>query len=226
MLPTTIAQIIQHGVWKSRLRRFTTFGEYALDQTSDGLGIANNQQLWLLRCAMDVHGKHIAEWADVLAAVEESVKVYIKGEGLRVRDFASNSLEDLSRQECATPVARVTFLPSQSRHGDGHLIRLRRNKPELFDQVVSGRITITDARRKAPPPRVVEERIKRRERRNRREFRENIRSAFLMRADTATQLAVYAGSVDQGVIDAARRAANAWAKLTDEMDPVRAGGSV
>src|SRR5262249_3851207 len=75
ILPATIAQIIEHKVWRSRSRKFKDFGEYALDQTSDGLGIENNQQLWLLRCGMDVYGAHVKEWAEVLAKVDEVVKV-------------------------------------------------------------------------------------------------------------------------------------------------------
>src|SRR5262245_42234169 len=59
ILPATIGQIIEHKVWKTRRRPFKSFGEYALDQTSDGLGIENNQLLWLLRCSLDVDGVHV-----------------------------------------------------------------------------------------------------------------------------------------------------------------------
>ncbi len=148
LLPATIAQIIKHRSWKTRGRQFMTFGEYALDQTSDGLGITNNQQLWLLRCSLDVHAEHIKEWADVLEEVEKTVKAYAIEEGKRARDFSGNSLEVLVR-DGGDISTRLTYLPSrQVGTGlDGNLIRLRRKKPEMFKRVISGELSMIEARR-------------------------------------------------------------------------------
>jgi hypothetical protein len=142
ILPATITQILKHKVWRNRSRKFKDFGEYALDQTSDGLGIENNQQLWLLRCAMDVHGAHIKEWADVLAKVENMVRVQV------VKD--RNSLEELAKHgDDIIPGDRITYLPSRQKALDGHLIRLRNSKPDVFRKVISGGLTVLDARKAA-----------------------------------------------------------------------------
>jgi hypothetical protein len=150
LLPATVAQIVKHKVWKTRGRQFKTFGEYALDQTSDGLGISNNQQLWLLRCSMDVHAEHIKEWADVLEEVEQAVKAYAIEEGKRIRDFTGNSLETLAKQGDGVPggTPRITYLPSRQQHQDGDLIRLRRNKPDVFKRVVRGELSMVEARKR------------------------------------------------------------------------------
>src|SRR5262245_13955040 len=72
-LPGLVRQIIEHKTWRAFNK--TSFADYALDATSNGLGVITNQRLWMLRCAMDVHGEHIKEWADVLAKVENMVRV-------------------------------------------------------------------------------------------------------------------------------------------------------
>lgn len=151
LLPATVGQIIQHKAWKTRGRQFSTFGEYALDQTSDGLGITNNQQLWLLRCSMDVHERHIREWSDVLEEVERAVKAYAVEEGKRVRDFNGNSLEHLAKENGVDISTRITYLPSRQigTGHDGNLIRLRRNKPDIFRRVVRGELSMVEARREA-----------------------------------------------------------------------------
>jgi hypothetical protein len=150
LLPATIAQIIKHRAWKTRGRQFKTFGEYAIDQTSDGLGITNNQQLWLLRCSMDIRGDHIKEWSDVLEEVEKTVKAYAVDQGKRLRDFNGNNLEVLAK-DGADISARITYLPSrqESTGLDRNLIRLRRNEPEVFKRVVSGELSLIEARRQA-----------------------------------------------------------------------------
>ena len=150
ILPSTIAQIIEYKVWKSRSRKFKDFGDYALDQTSDGLGIENNQQLWLLRCGMDVNGARIKEWAEVLARVESMVRVQAAKDGVNIRSFGGSSLEMLAKNvDQRVHADKITYLPSQHKHEDGHLIRLRKNKPELFRKVISGELTALDARKKA-----------------------------------------------------------------------------
>jgi hypothetical protein len=150
LLPATINQIIEHKVWKSRTRKFKNFGEYALDQTSDGLGIENNQLLWLLRCSLDVHGGHVKEWADVLEEVERAVKVQARAEGKKIRDFNGNSLETLGKMltEQSTQ-GKITYLPSMNKNVDGQLMRLRKGSPESYRKVISGELSVREAIREA-----------------------------------------------------------------------------
>lgn len=145
-LPSVIAQLIEHKVWRDFEHK--DFGSYALDATSNGLGVNTNQRLWILKCAMDVHGKHIKEWADVLQAVEKAVKLWAKEEGKTVRSFDGNSLEALAKDggPCGP---HITYLPSRQKHEDGHLLRLRKNNPDVFKRVVSGELSMVDARREA-----------------------------------------------------------------------------
>jgi hypothetical protein len=150
MLPAVIAQIIEYEVWKTRDRRFESFADYALDTTSNGLGVHNDQHLWQLKCAMDIHDKHVKQWAQVLAKVETMVKAYVVADGKRVRDFNGNSLEKLAKEVAPGPKCRITYLPSrQTAAHDGHLIRLQRNHPELFQKVIDGEITMAEARKAA-----------------------------------------------------------------------------
>jgi hypothetical protein len=150
LLPVTIGQIIQHKVWKTRSKPFKNFGEYALDQTSDGLGIDNNQLLWLLRCSLDIDGAHMREWASVLEEVERAVKAIAKAEGLKIRDFNSNSLETLGKISVGQHTSsRITYLPSGNRNVDGNLVRLRRAAPETYRKVLAGQISIREGVRQA-----------------------------------------------------------------------------
>jgi hypothetical protein len=142
MLPVIVDQVIRHKVWKTQTREFKNFGEYALSQTSAGLSIENNQQLWMLRCALDVTGKHVKEWAEVLEEVERAVKVWAKEEGKTVRGFNGNSLETLGKACADLHTKKITYLPSRSRNVDGDLIRLRRNDPETYRKVISGKMTL------------------------------------------------------------------------------------
>jgi hypothetical protein len=57
LLPSLIAQIIENKTWKHRNKNYNNFGEYALDKSSDGLEIINNNMLWLLKTAMDIEDK-------------------------------------------------------------------------------------------------------------------------------------------------------------------------
>jgi hypothetical protein len=119
-LPSLLDQIIEYKIWKSR--NFKSFGEYALDQTSEGLGISNNQLLWILKCALDVDGKHIKEWASVLQEVEKCVRVHVKKMGMKIMDFHGNSLETLGKKR-ADGRAMITYLPSRSSKSDRQLVR-------------------------------------------------------------------------------------------------------
>jgi hypothetical protein len=157
LLPATVAQIIKHGAWKTRGKKFETFGEYVLDQTSDGLGVSNNQQLWLLKCAMDVKGKHIGEWADVLIEVEKAVRVYAKENGRLLQTFAGNDLETLARAT-DPDVCAITYLPSRQSaspsnpNGGGggsdmSLVLLRRRHPDIAKRIARGEISLGQAKK-------------------------------------------------------------------------------
>jgi hypothetical protein len=149
-LPSLIARIIEHKTWRSYQHK--DFASYALDATSNGLGVNTNQRLWILRCSMDVQGKHIKEWADVLAKVETLVRLYAAEEGKSIRSFGGNSLEALAKvgEDISS---RITYLPSrQGGTGtDCHLMRLRK-KPDVFKRVLSGELSMVEARRSAGIP--------------------------------------------------------------------------
>lgn len=146
-LPGIIRQIIANKTWKSFGKK--SFADYALDATSNGLRVNTNQRLWMLRCAMDVHDEHIKEWADVLAKVEEMVKLIPVSERGSIANANGNSLESLAKN-CTTGYnEKITYLPSRSMHHDGHLIRLRKNKPDIFKRVISGDMTMIEARKAA-----------------------------------------------------------------------------
>jgi hypothetical protein len=147
MLPSVIGQIIEHKVWKSRGIGFKNFGEYALSHTSNGLNINNNQKLWMLRCALDVTGKHVKEWAEVLEEVEAAVKTKAVADGTPLRHFHSNSLKQLAKL-APSRGERISYLPSEN-HTDGNLLRLRKNHPDLYGRVVAGKIKLRDAMREA-----------------------------------------------------------------------------
>lgn len=145
-LPKLIAQVIDHKVWFDYGHK--DFASYALDATSNGLGVNTNQRLWILRCGMDVHGEHIKEWADVTELVEGMVRLQAKTDGLKVRDFHGNSLELLAKK---SPLAgineRITYLPSQSGGGglDSDLFRLRRRDAGLYKSVLTRKVGLQEA---------------------------------------------------------------------------------
>jgi hypothetical protein len=146
-LPSIVSQIIEHRTWKSY--GHSDFASYVLDETSNGLGVNSNQRLWILRCAMDVHGAHIKEWADVLERVEKMVRLEADKSGQTIRSFNSQSLEELAKNVSHVGHDKITYLPSRHSHHDGHLIRLRKNKPDVFRQVVRGELSMIEARKAA-----------------------------------------------------------------------------
>ncbi len=87
-LPGIIEQIIEHKIWKEK--NYKNFGEYALKQSSSGLSISNNHKLWLLKCAMDINGRHGVEWGDVLNEVDNAVRVYAKENKVQIKDLKSS----------------------------------------------------------------------------------------------------------------------------------------
>jgi hypothetical protein len=125
------------------------FASYALDATSNGLGVNTNQRLWILRCGMDVHDRHMREWTDVLAKVDEMVRVQAVADGVPIRELSKIGLEALAKDVSDPGHGKITYLPSRQSEFDGQITRLRRNKPELYKRVVGGELSLVDARRSA-----------------------------------------------------------------------------
>lgn len=144
-----IGRIIETKAWRARAIPFKTFGEYALSQTVDGLSVDSDDKLYLLRSAMDVHGKHMAEWGDVLAEVEKVVRIYAKEEGLAIRSFDGNSLESLAKNVDSSVRNAISYMPSRQKDIDGHLMRLRRADSSVYRKVVSGKMTVKEGRQAA-----------------------------------------------------------------------------
>lgn len=152
-LPSLIRQIIKRKVWLSMGHK--SFADYALCESSSGLRINNNQRLWVLRSAMDVHGAHMAEWGEVLIEVEERVRAWAKANGKAVgsrSEFNGNSLEDLAKNGSTS--APMTYLPSRQRGAPGHatdgnLVRLHRRDPAVFRRVVTGKLSLIEGRKAA-----------------------------------------------------------------------------
>jgi hypothetical protein len=182
MLPSLIGQIIEHKVWKSRGSGFKNFGEYALSQTTDGLNINNNQKLWMLRCSLDVTGKHVKEWAEVLEQVEKAVKIQLKLEHRSINDLTNNSLVELGKLAGGTPAGqKVTYLPSRAGGVDRNLFRLRKDHPDLYRRVTAGQIKLRDAIGEAgmthrDPVTAVIARVKRMDKKDIKRFVEWLRS--------------------------------------------------
>jgi len=100
---------------------------------------------------LDIHGKHVKEWAEVLVQVEAYVRVQARKQGISVSTLRGNSLRTLATRNDFGD-ASICYLPTgQSGHGagDGNLVRLRKSRPELFDRVVAGEISLPEARRTA-----------------------------------------------------------------------------
>lgn len=147
-LPSLVRQIIEHKTWRTYNK--ANFADYALDETSNGLGINTNQRLWILKCSMDWQGEHIKEWADVLGQVEKMVRleaVTSKEKTGSTSKFDGNSLEKLAKNGTDQSQMKITYLPSRNKNDDGHIVRLRKNKPEVFKKVASGNMTLLEARK-------------------------------------------------------------------------------
>ena len=147
-LPALIRQIVERRAWESYGHK--TFAEYALCDTSSGLRVTNNQRLWILRCSMNVHDDHMAEWGEVLVEVEARVRAWAKANGKVVRshEFDGNSLERLAKSVDGS-VHEITYLPSRQKELDGNLIRLRRRDPKIYKRVVTGKMTLIEGRKAA-----------------------------------------------------------------------------
>jgi hypothetical protein len=143
-----LGKVIERELW--RRYRFQDFASYALSGGT-GLGVNTNARLWLLKCALDVQGRHLKQWAEVLLKVEEHVRVDARTQRIPVSSLRGNSLRTLATRHDFGD-ASICYLPTgQSGHGagDGNLVRLRKSRPELFERVVAGEISLPEARRTA-----------------------------------------------------------------------------
>ncbi|MDR3501179.1 MAG: hypothetical protein P4L79_01175 [Legionella sp.] len=148
-LPSVISQIIEREVWTKRTKPYENFGEYALDKSSDGLGITNNEMLWLLRSAMDVN-THVAHWGDVLTRVDNSVRTYAKENKISIKDLKNDLREHDNTNPDLYQENSITYLPSHSRSVDGQLLKLMKKDPDAYEDVIQGKININETYTKAP----------------------------------------------------------------------------
>ncbi|MDR3442712.1 MAG: hypothetical protein P4L65_06800 [Legionella sp.] len=144
-LPKVISQIIAKNVWKKRAASYANFGEYALTPAPDGLGITNNEMLWLLKSTMNTTSQHAAQWGDVLGVVDTNVRSYAKEKKIPIKDLSG----DLAEQDNAYPELfeenMITYLPSRSKSVDGQIMKLKKKDPEAYDNVVQGKMKLKEA---------------------------------------------------------------------------------
>lgn len=144
-LPKVISQIIKQGAWKTRKNSFENFGEYALNQSPDGLGITNNDMLWLLKSSMNKKTQHPAQWAEVLGEVDSSVRMYAKEKKISIKDLSGNltDYDDINTELIQENV--ITYLPSRSSSEDGRLLKLKKKDPEAYDNVIQNKMRLKEA---------------------------------------------------------------------------------
>lgn len=144
-LPKVITQIIQQEAWKTRNNSFKNFGEYVLNQSPDGLGIANNEMLWLFKSAMNKNTQHAAHWAEVLGEVDTSVRMYAKEKKIPIKDLSGNltDYDDTNPELIQENV--ITYLPSRSSSNDGRLLKLKKKDPQAYDNVIQNKMRLKEA---------------------------------------------------------------------------------
>ncbi|MFA6302679.1 MAG: hypothetical protein WC627_06055 [Legionella sp.] len=143
VLPALMEQIIEQQLWKEK--DYNNFGEYALEKSSDGLSICNNDRLLLLKCALEINGRHALEWGDVLNEVESSVRVYAKEKNIPIKEFSKSLHETEATHPDHNGDKAITYLPSRSKSNDGQLLRLRKKDEQVYEKVVQGEIKLKDA---------------------------------------------------------------------------------
>ena len=142
VLPAALDRMIERKLWRERDPPFKDFGQMALSPA--GLGVANNRSLALLRSAMDAQGRHIEQWADVLAAVEQAVKVHVAE--------ANKSAAYLRAHPGEFP-DRLSYVPGMASF-DHNLLDLRRTDRTTFRQIVKGETSVAKVvkERRKPNP--------------------------------------------------------------------------
>lgn len=154
-LPDVLAQIIERDVWLKRPQAYKNFGEYALNQSDDGLAIANNDMLWLLKSAIKTKSQYAAQWGDVLVEVETNVRTYAKEKNIPIKELKGNLAEqELNHPELVEENV-ITYLPSRSNSSDGQLLKLKKNDPKAYTEVVQGKINLKQALPQTPRKKVL-----------------------------------------------------------------------
>lgn len=144
-LPTLMSQIIERGLWQKRNNSYKNFGEYALKQSPDGLGIINNDMLWLLKSVMNSTTQHAAHWGDVLGEVDTNVRSYAKENNIPIKEINGNLAEQDEVNSELFQENMITYLPSRSKSIDGQLLKLKKKDPEAYDSVIQGKMKLKDA---------------------------------------------------------------------------------
>ena len=144
-LPKVISQIIKQESWKTRTNSFKNFGEYALHQSPEGLGITNNEMLGLLKSAMNKKTQHPAHWAEVLGEVDNSVRMYAKEKKIPIKELSGHltDYDDINPDLAQENV--ITYLPSRSNSNDGLLLKLKKKDPEAYDNVLQNKMSLKEA---------------------------------------------------------------------------------
>jgi hypothetical protein len=144
-LPKVISQIIKQDAWKTRNSSFKNFGEYVLNQSPEGLGITNNEMLWLLKSTLNKKTQHPAHWAEVLGEVDTSVRMYTKEKKIPIKDLSGNLTDYDDTNPELTQENVITYLPSRSSSDDGRLLKLKKKDPEAYDNVIQNKIRLKEA---------------------------------------------------------------------------------
>ncbi|MCL9685637.1 hypothetical protein [Legionella maioricensis] len=144
-LPKVISQIIKQEVWKTRNNSYKNFGEYALKQLPEGLGITNNEMLWLLKSAINKESQHGSHWAEVLGEVDVNVRMYAKEKKIPIKDLSGNLTDCEHANHELIEENVITYLPSRSSSNDGQLLKLKKKDPQAYDDVIQGKMKLKEA---------------------------------------------------------------------------------
>lgn len=149
-LPSVLSKIIKQQVWQKRPASHQNFGDYALDNSLDGLAVSNNEMLWALGRTVNTEASHVSHWGDVLTAVEKNVRVYAKKNKIAVKDLNKELYQktDIHQEDA------ITYIPSRSKSLDGQLLKLKIKDPEAYENVIHGKVDIKDTLDKAPRKRL------------------------------------------------------------------------
>ncbi|KTD74982.1 hypothetical protein [Legionella waltersii] len=147
ILPELIKQIIEQKLWQEK--NHINFGEYALDASSNGLNVNNNNKLWLLKRIMDIYGQHAVEWSDVLTLVDGAARNYAKKNKIQMKAL-HRSLDYTDKAQTASTDDAITYLPSRTKSEDGQLLKLRHTDQEAYHKVTNGEMSLKEAFPKKP----------------------------------------------------------------------------
>ncbi|HEY7084253.1 MAG TPA: hypothetical protein VH519_05500 [Hyphomicrobiaceae bacterium] len=155
---TTLAGLIDQVLARELWRRynFPSFGAYCLAPGRVGLGISTNQRLYLLRCCLDVHGRHLKAWSSVLTVCDAQVRVRCRKDGTHINTLKGKSLRALATAEDRSVADELSYLPSTVNGPgslDSGLMRLHRLRPDLHTRVVEGALTLPEAQELRKPKR-------------------------------------------------------------------------